>query len=569
MFKVNRSKSIMMLLGVILMSSAVFAQTARIQVVHNSPVAPAVDIFAGATKLIPNLAFREATAFRDVPAGTEIQIRIKPASASNDTSAPVFFKRYTLAANERYTLVANGLLTQTGYAANPNNRSTAFDVTVVTEARETSTVASEAQFRVVHAVTDAPDVDVKLINGATLVDNASFRDFTGYLGVPGGTYILQVTPGSGSPVVATFSVPLGGFVGNALTVLASGFLTPSANQNGPAFALLAVTPTGQTVVLNPLTTSRLQIVHNSPTAPAVDIFVGATKLVSGLEFRKATPVIDAAANTELQVRIKPASASNDTANPVFFRRYTLIAGENYMLAANGLLSTTGYAANPDSRNIGFNLSVLTQQREASTESGKSQFRVVHASTDAPTVDVKVSNGPTLVNDAAFGDITPYLSVDPLEYTLDVTPAAGQPVVASFGVPLNAFRDSALTVLASGFLTPANNQNGPGFGLLVVTPKGRAIFLAPTAFIAGRQLNIPVRMFPVPANEQINVNVGDSRNSLKAEVLEMSGRTLISRNIVAGGNTTISIPTAELTKGMYMVRLTDESGASLTRKFVKE
>jgi hypothetical protein len=195
--------------------------------------------------------------------------------------------------------------------------------------------------------------------------------------------------------------------------------------------------------------------------------------------------------------------------------------------------------------------------------------VVHASTDAPAVDVKVSGGPTLVNDAAFGDATPYLSVDPLEYTLDITPAAGEPVVASFDVPLNAFRDSALTVLASGFLAPANNQNGPGFGLLVVTPKGQAIFLAPTAFIAGRQLNIPVRMFPVPANERINVNVGDSRSSLKAEVLEMSGRTLISRNITAGGNTTISIPTAELAKGMYMVRLIDESGASLTRKFVKE
>ena len=560
----------LVVMGTAFLSSISFAQTARIQVVHNAPVAPAVDIFVGATKLVPNLAFRQATPFVDAQAGEVLQVRIKPTSASNDTSNPVFFQRYTLAANEKYVLVANGLLDQTGYAANPGGRNTAFDVTVVTNARETSTNANEAQFRVVHAVTDAPDVDVRVLNTTTpLVDNAAFRDFTPYLGVPGGTYILEVTPGSGSPVVATFSVPLGGFVGNALTVLASGFLSPAANQNGPGFALLAVTPSGQTIVLNPLTTSRLQIVHNSASAPAVDIFVGATKLVPNFAFRNATPVIDVPANTELQVRIKTASALNDTSSPAFFRRYTLVAGENYMLAATGLLSTTGYAANPDGRNIGFDLTALTQQREASTEAGKSQFRVVHASTDAPGVDVKVSGGPTLVNDALYGDITPYLSVDPLEYTLEVTPAAGQPVVASFTVPLNAFRDSALTVLASGFLTPASNQNGPGFGLLVVTPKGQAIFLAPTTFIANRQLILPVSIYPVPANDQINLAVGDSRNSLKAEILEMSGKTLISKTISAGGNTTISIPTVDLNKGMYLVRLSDNSGASLTRKFVKE
>ncbi len=569
MFKLKNSFSMLVVMGTSLLSSISFAQTARIQIVHNSPVAPAVDIFVGAVKLVPNISFRQATAFVDAPAGQVLQVRIKPTSASNDTSNPVFFNRYVLSADEKYVLVANGLLTQMGYAANPNGRSTAFDVTVVTDARETSTNGNEAQFRVVHTATDAPDVDVNVLNGPTLVDNAAFRDFTPYLGVAGGTYVLQVTPGSGSPVVATFSVPLGGFVNNALTVLASGFLNPAANLNGPGFALLVVTPGGQTIVLNPLTTSRLQIVHNSASAPAVDIFVGATKLVPGLAFRNATPVIDVPANTELQVRIKPASASNDTAGPVFFRRYTLTAGESYLLAATGLLSTTGYAANPDARNIGFDLTVLTQQREASTEAGKSQFRVVHASTDAPGVDVKVSGGPTLVDNALYGDITPYLSVDPLEYTLDVTPAAGEPVVASFMVPLNAFPDSAITVFASGFLTPASNQNGPGFGLLAVTPKGQAIFLAPTAFLAGRQLNLPVRMFPVPANDQVSLTIGDSRSSLKAEILEMSGKTLISRNINAGGNTTISIPTADLNKGMYLVRISDNSGASITRKFVKE
>ncbi|MFN9393797.1 MAG: DUF4397 domain-containing protein, partial [Flavobacteriales bacterium] len=53
---------------------------ARLQVIHNSPDAPDVDIFANGDLFISDLAFREATAFVDVPAGVEIDLAIAPAA---------------------------------------------------------------------------------------------------------------------------------------------------------------------------------------------------------------------------------------------------------------------------------------------------------------------------------------------------------------------------------------------------------------------------------------------------------------------------------------------------------
>lgn len=62
----------------LLLSSQVFAQTAKLQVIHNcpSPIADTVDVYAGSTKLIPNFAFRTATPYVDVPAGVDIRIGI-------------------------------------------------------------------------------------------------------------------------------------------------------------------------------------------------------------------------------------------------------------------------------------------------------------------------------------------------------------------------------------------------------------------------------------------------------------------------------------------------------------
>jgi hypothetical protein len=113
----------------------------------------------------------------------------------------------------------------------------------------------------------------------------------------------------------------------------------------------------------------------------------------------------------------------------------------------------------------------------------------HGATDAPTVDVVARGVATLVDDAAYGDVTAYFSVPPASYILDVTDAAGATTVASFTADLSGLANRAAFVFASGFLTPAQNQNGPAFGLFAALPNGLVIAFpplveGPTGTIAG-------------------------------------------------------------------------------------
>jgi hypothetical protein len=97
-----------------------FAQTARLQVIHNAadPGAVAVDIYLNGTLLLDNFGFREATPYIDAPAGTPINIGV---AGPNSTSAADTIKNFnvTLTANETYVAIANGVLDPTSFASNP------------------------------------------------------------------------------------------------------------------------------------------------------------------------------------------------------------------------------------------------------------------------------------------------------------------------------------------------------------------------------------------------------------------------------------------------------------------
>ncbi|MFK5283910.1 hypothetical protein ACI3PL_30465, partial [Lacticaseibacillus paracasei] len=66
--------------GALLLSAGLFAQTARVQVIHNSADAAAsvVDVWLGTTKIIDDFAFRTASAFINATAGSPINIGIAP-----------------------------------------------------------------------------------------------------------------------------------------------------------------------------------------------------------------------------------------------------------------------------------------------------------------------------------------------------------------------------------------------------------------------------------------------------------------------------------------------------------
>ncbi|MEZ4766015.1 MAG: hypothetical protein R3C26_23370 [Calditrichia bacterium] len=152
-------------------------------------------------------------------------------------------------------------------------------------------------------------------------------------------------------------------------------------------------------------------------------------------------------------------------------------GESYIAFANGVLDPNSFAANPDGRSTAFTLFIDAMAQEAAINAANVEFIVLHGASDAPTVDVTARDVATLVDDAAYGDIArgqDYISVPAASYILDVTDATGTVYVASFGADLSGLAGGAAAVFASGFLNPAQNQNGEGFGIFAALPDGNVV-----------------------------------------------------------------------------------------------
>ena len=477
---------------------------ARLQVIHNAadPGAAVVDVYVEEVSteepFIEDFAFRTATPYVTVPAGVLLTVTIAgPDSESADDGLASF--EYTLAEGETYQLIANGVLDPSQFEANPSGEPIAFTLFVNGEGREASDDDGQVQFNVVHGSTDAPAVDVIARDVATLVDGATYGDITEYIGVPEGRYLLDVTPDEANDViVATFEADLRGAAGAALTVLASGFLSPDNDQSGEAFGLLAVFADGTTALLPQLTDARVQVIHNAadPAAAVVDIYIEEVSTdepaIGDLAFRAATPFIDLPANTTLSITVAPGDSDNADDGLATFP-VVLLPGATYSVIANGVLDPSQFEANPSGEPIAFTLFVDDDAQEASTAEDEVQFSVVHGATDAPTVDVIARDVAPLVDDATYGDITDYIGVPAGAYTLDVTLADGTTVAATFAADLGGAAGAALKVLASGFLSPENDQNGEAFGLLAVFPDGTTALL-PTGPVSNEDGAVSPRAF---------------------------------------------------------------------------
>ncbi|TVQ89336.1 MAG: DUF4623 domain-containing protein, partial [Bacteroidetes bacterium] len=237
---------------------------ARAQIIHNSadPAAALVDVFVNGGLALENFAFRTATPFIDLPAEVQLTIDIAPAGAGIGSS--VFTMNVTLEEDETYVIVANGLLD-----LDKDEISTDFTLFPYAPAREEATVATNTDVLVFHGSTDAPTVSV-WAGGETPAELFvfSYGEFQPYLELPTADYILEIRTEDGETVVASYVAPLEtlDLDGEALTLLASGFLT---NDKSAEFGLFAALASGGALVELPLFEEEEPLIGDSCDNPII------------------------------------------------------------------------------------------------------------------------------------------------------------------------------------------------------------------------------------------------------------------------------------------------------------
>jgi hypothetical protein len=538
--------------------------TFRVQVIHNAADAAAstVDVWLNNTLLLDNFAFRTASPFVDAPAGVDFDITIQPASSTDTTNALARFT-YNLSASNKYIIVANGIVSPTGYTP-----AIPFNLNVFAAAEEASGNSSNTNLLVYHGATDAPTVDV-VSGGSTLVNDISYASFSAsYLQLPTADYTIAITDATGANTVATYTAPLAtlNLQGASAVALASGFLNPANNSNGPAFGIWVALPSGGNLVPLPLVNTsiaRVQVIHNCADAAAstVDIWLNNTLLLDNFVFRTSSPFIDAPAGTAFDISVQPSN-STDTTNALARFTYTLNAGETYILIANGTVSATGYTPVQP-----FNIDVFVGGEEASGNPANTNVLVYHGATDAPTVDI-VAGGTTLVDDISYAAFsTDYLQLPTADYSISVSDATGANIVASYSAPLATLnlQGASLVALASGFLNPANNSNGPNFGIWVSLPAGGNLVPLPVVTsIESKNSAKNLNVFPNPANDKLMIsNLSDVERAV-INIYNSIGETVLTQQIQANVNGINTIEINQLAAGLYTVELIDNNIKSTTK-----
>lgn len=542
---------------------------ARVQVIHNSAdmAAETVDVWLDDTLLLDDFMFRTASPFIDAPSNQEFTISIKGPDSQNAEN-PIWSQNYTLDEGETYVLIANGIVSQSGYMPMEP-----FDIYVYTMGREMATNNDNTDLLIFHGSTDAPTVDiVEIGQGAgIIIDDISYGTFNGYLELPTEDYVLDIRDMSGENSVVKYAAPLStlGLDGAALIAVASGFLNPDNNSNGDAFGLWVALPTGGELIPLPeySNTARVQVIHNSAdmAAEVVDVWLNNTLLIDNFEFRTSSPFIDAPANEEFTISIQgPDSQSSE--NPIWSQNYTLEGGETYVLIANGIVSAEGYdPVKP------FDIYVFAQGREMARSTENTDVLIFHGSTDAPTVDiVEIAAGAgTIVNDLMYGDYADYLELPTDNYQLDIRDETGTTTVVSYLAPLADLNLQAysITVVASGFLSPENNSNGEDFGLWVSLPDGGDLVALPLATTSVNNNNIEeanFNIFPNPANSNFNVQFDLKENSeVDINIYNILGNSVktISLGNITAKTYNESINVADLTTGLYIVSIQSENSTN--------
>ncbi|MEO1131828.1 MAG: DUF4397 domain-containing protein [Cyanobacteria bacterium J06639_1] len=192
--------------------------------------------------------------------------------------------------------------------------------------------AGQTSVRAVHAVPDAPEVDV-FANGAEAFSDVTFFEVTPFALVPEGDVEVEVfesDPPSPTPVVSdTIENTL---PDTSQTVTVAGVLNPVGNQQAVRVDVfeddLEKTP-GQ---------AELRIIHLGPDAPEVDIRLGDNDpqgaLLATLNFGEATAQnIEVAPGTYTVTVFVAGTATNAFTQTL----PEVVAEENYTIYAVGLL----------------------------------------------------------------------------------------------------------------------------------------------------------------------------------------------------------------------------------------
>jgi Domain of unknown function (DUF4397) len=169
-------------------------------------------------------------------------------------------------------------------------------------------------------------------------------------------------------------------------------------------------------------TALVRVAHLSPNTPKVDIWLDGKVVpaLTNVPFKTVSGYLSIPAGKH-DVAVY---AAGTTTNPPIDVKGLTLEDKAYTVAAVGLLGGSGAQA----------LKPAVFVDDLTSKAGKARVRVIHASPDAPAVDIAVQGGAVVVPNLSFPAATGYLELDAGAYPLEVRAAGMTAAVFKFSTP---------------------------------------------------------------------------------------------------------------------------------------
>jgi hypothetical protein len=441
-----------------------------VRVAHLSPDAPAVDIYLDGQRAVSGLEFSDVTDYLRVPAGA-YTAEITPAG---DPDTVVYEDELPLAEDNDYTVGAVGELGNDTFEA------------LLYVDNLSRTGRYDSRVRVYHASPDAGSIDIlDYVN--PIADDVTYT--TGQetpLPPDGQTFDFDIRDGSGvayrraGEKLASFTLT------PETETVYSVFVTGYRYADGPSLTITKkatetrrgddVGPTAAGKTLSGLGT-RLRVAHMSPDTGSVSVTaenVGVFEdtLFEGASFTDVSDYRDVPTGTyalkgtqtvttdvekphwadrypKLWERIKSRRTSQQSTSQeqVFQTTAFLPAKSDYSLVVVGESSA-------EKRETSVLKGLLFKDDNRPVESGQSRVRAIHASPDAPAVDVTVNDASTTLFDGLGYEEGRYTAVPAGEYELEIRPdSETNDDPRAIRAPVDVSGSGAYTAFVAGYFSP--------------------------------------------------------------------------------------------------------------------
>jgi hypothetical protein len=223
--------------------------SASVQLIHAMPdqASSVVDIYLNNEIWLNDFSFRSATPFLNIPANRNLRLAVC-ASTSTDTVG-AYFDELLYLSTTNYTMVLAGMTNPSGF-----NPAEPVRLSVRDNARKAAIDNDEIDMLFYHAIPDGGTMDFKSIMPivTTLTNNMNFGsyNFPSYLEITPYDFSLNLTDESGSTVYNSFLFPAlsENLAGEAIVMLALGFLNPENNQAGSGAGFWYTTAAGGSLI---------------------------------------------------------------------------------------------------------------------------------------------------------------------------------------------------------------------------------------------------------------------------------------------------------------------------------